>query len=68
MKNRWMPCYFEESLGGVKAWSTKIKGDKLILHFAYLVDEDMINGMALEFDGLDTSNQGKTVYLDISQE
>lgn len=61
-----MPCYFEESLGGKSSWFTKIKGNKMTLHFAYLVDEDQIEGMALDLNDWVSSDEGH-IYLDISQ-
>ena len=61
-----MPCYFEEQLGGKQSWFAKITGDKMTLHFAYLVDEDIVNGMALCLNGW-VSSKEDVIYLDISQ-
>ena len=60
-----MPCYFKESLGGKEYWFAKIDGDKLTLHFAYLVDEDLLDGMALCLNHW--SSSARPIYLDISQ-
>lgn len=61
-----MPCYFEESLGGKSAWFAPMNGNHVTLHFAYLVDEDQIHGMALVLNDWVSSSR-KLVYLDISQ-
>lgn len=62
-----MPCYFEESLSGTGAWQAKITGKTMKLHFAYLVDEDQVQGMALLLNDW-ISQKEEPVYLDISQE
>ncbi len=61
-----MPCYFEESLGGKSAWFAPMNGNHVTLHFAYLVDEDQIHGMALVLNDWVSSSR-KLVYLDISK-
>lgn len=61
-----MPCYFEESLGGKSAWFAKNTGDKMTLHFAYLIDEDLTDGMALVLNDW-VSSEESLIYLDISQ-
>lgn len=48
------PCYFEESLGGKLGWKADVQGEKSILHFAYLVDEDYVDGLALWFSNVYT--------------
>ena len=61
-----MPCYFEETLGGKQFWMTKIKDGKVTMHVAYLVDEDLVDGMALCMN--DWADSTKTpVYIDISK-
>lgn len=60
-----MPCYFEESMGGRSGWFAKIKGDKMTLHFAYLVDADMTDGMALCLNDW-ASSKDEPIYVDIS--
>ena len=61
-----MPCYFEETLGGKQFWMTKVKDGKITMHVAYLVDEDLIDGMALWMN--DWSDSTTTpVYIDISK-
>lgn len=61
-----MPCYFEETLGGKQFWMTKIKNGKVTMHVAYLVDEDLVDGMALCMN--DWADSTTTpVYIDISK-
>lgn len=61
-----MPCYFEETMGGKSFWQTKITQNSMTLHFAYLVDEDQIDGMALSLNNWAGSDEN-LIYLDISQ-
>ena len=58
--------YFEESLEGKSYYFTKTAGDTVQLHFAYLVDEDMVDGMALCLNNW-ADTEKNYVYLDISQ-
>lgn len=55
------PCYFEENTGGKSSWEASSSKNKITLHFAYLVDEDQIDGMAL------CLNDYSDKYIDISQ-
>jgi len=41
------PCYIEENCGGKDGWAVKSSNDKITVHFAYLVDEDFTDEMAL---------------------
>lgn len=61
-----MPCYFEESLGGKSGWAAKSSSGKITLHFAYLVDEDFTNGIALWLND-NESSQSKCHYLAVSK-
>lgn len=58
-----MPCYLEEKLTGKSEWFVEGSKGTIQLHFAYLVDEDELDGMALNLN--DWSKDCE--YLDISQ-
>lgn len=61
-----MPCYFEESLGGKSGWAAKSSSGTITLHFAYLVDEEFTDHMALWLN--DTEGSGsKCTYLAVSK-
>lgn len=61
-----MPCYFEENLGGNQFWMSKANNQKFVMHFAYLIDEDLVNGMALCLNDW-VSSEDEQIYMDISQ-
>lgn len=60
-----MPCYFRESLGGSSFWFTDMSEGKKVIHFAYLIDGDMTDGMALNVDSWTASDDG--IFIDISR-
>ena len=63
-----MPCYFEETLGGKSGYATKASTGKLTLHLAYMVDEDMLDGMMLDImEGVIGLDPEEYQYIDISQ-
>jgi hypothetical protein len=62
-------CYCEEAVEDTAKKGNRIvkpEGDKMTIHLAYLVDEDLLGNMALKID-----NEGllefKGPYIDISQ-
>ena len=61
-----MPCYFKETVGGKQYDIKNLQGDgEHILHFAYIVDEDMLDSMCLCFNNGYPKDQW--AYIDISQ-
>lgn len=65
----YMPCYFKETDGGKGFWLKKKlkKGEEQVYHFAYLVDEDMIDNMILRFENGGSSDVTSHQYVDISR-
>lgn len=61
-----MPCYFKETVGGKQYDIKNLQGDgEHILHFAYIVDEDMLDSMCLCFNN--GYPKDYWAYIDISQ-
>lgn len=61
-----MPCYFKETVGGKQYNIKNLQGDgEHILHFAYIVDEDMLDNMCLCFSN--GYPKDYWAYIDISQ-
>ena len=66
------PCYFEETKGGENFNFTDLKDGNVTMHIAYLVDEDMMDGMLLSVEPWhctsgNESLSDENVYIDISQ-
>ncbi len=59
------PFYFEETLGGKEFYFTEIQKGITTVHFAYLVDADMLDKMALNLTPWVDSNYAP-VLVDIS--
>lgn len=59
------PFYFEETLGGKEFYFTEIQKGITTVHFAYLVDDDMLDKMALNLTPWVDSNYAP-VLVDIS--
>ncbi|MDE6567001.1 MAG: hypothetical protein K2K70_04605 [Lachnospiraceae bacterium] len=60
------PCYFKETVGGEQYIIKNLQDDgEHILHFAYIVDEDMLDSMYLCFNSGYSKDQ--RAYIDISQ-
>lgn len=59
------PCYFEETKGGEHFNFTDLKDGDITMHIAYIVDEDMMDGMLLDVEPWNCTSPH--VYIDISQ-
>ena len=63
-----MPFYFEETLGGSSFYFTKLEpGETKILHYAYLIDEDLVGQTYLDFCDDGEGDPGKHKYVKVGE-